>query len=185
MISKKSVIFILAFLSTDYLMYAGSIDFYTKDNDLYIVNKEEQHIYRIKDISSRSALTIHVPAKKKEGKENKSPEKDQAEQESKETKPLKKNSEENLVKDRVLLNKYILESRDFYQSGQLKQAWDVLDLAEEIDSQDHRIKTMKGSLLIEMGDTKLGLEYWKESLKINPQQVELREKIKSLEKDKK
>lgn len=191
MINKKTSILVVALLCAGSFLYAGAVDFYIKDNDLYITNKEEQHTYRIKDISSRSAITIHIPTKMVEEKPKIPPEVPQEkvepkeDPEAKDQKPSEAKNSDKIAKDRLQLNKFLLESREFYQHGQLKQAWEMLDLAEEIDKQDYRIMTMKGSILMEMGDPKLGVEYWKKSLQLNPQQADLREKIKSFEKDKK
>ncbi len=144
---------------------AEDLKHFIKKNTLHVINPFDHRTYTIPDISTKNPARIHLYGDLKKIDAMKFSE--------------KANEDSKYMIDKAQVTKYILESQSLYADGLYKEAWDRLDLAEEIDSRDYRLKKMKGSLLIEMGDIETGLKYWHESLEIKPNQPDLKSQLKN------
>jgi tetratricopeptide (TPR) repeat protein len=176
---KRKKLFLYFFIVYASALNAESIKYYTKNNDLYIFNSDEKQNYILNDITSRSGLVIHfltqnkTPESKKEPEEKKPP-----------TEPEKaKNSEAPKDVDKAKVTKYLIESRHYYEKGQTKRAWESIEAAEDLAPKDYRVLKMKGSLLHSMGDDEEAVKNWNESLKINPNQNDIKTMLKTLNKE--
>ena len=183
MIMKKIFLYTMFSILCTPVFAEDLIKYYIKDNDLYILNREDNHSYIVRDISSRSNLIVHVALRSAKKETPEAPKEDDANKSPNPEEKTPKTPAELTAKDRAQVTKLLLESRSAYAKGHVNQAWDSVEAAEEINANDYRVKKMKGSLLIEMGDTESGIHYWEESLKLKPDQADLKAKLRSLKKE--
>jgi len=153
------------------ILRSEDLKHYIKANTLYVTNPFDHRTYTIPDISTMVPVRIHLYGNVKDVDTMKYFDKAQDEEKNKEGKKF--------VVDKAQITKYILECQELYSEERFKEAWDLLDLASELDANDYRLKKMKGSLLIRMGDEETGLKYWRDSLTINANQPDLKAQLKA------
>ena len=152
------------------------ISFETKETDLDVFDQSHSHLYRIPNIHTYSNLEIRLPGVNKKEVEKKNTE---AKNEAGPQKPAEEKSISSEEKSK--LSSLIIQANEMYYRGNFGGALILINQAETIDANNVQVKTMKGSLLIETKHVQEGLKYWKDSLKLNPNQPDLEKKVKEME----
>lgn len=96
--------------------------------------------------------------------------------------PIAEIEEEEAPK--VDVNEIMNRAREHFAAGSFNKAWKLLKKAEKADSENAVLKTMQGSLQLQIGNEAAAIKYYRESLKINPNQPSVVKQIKALEADK-
>ena len=123
------------------------------DKDLKIIDKRTSNYYIFKHVRSYPNLSIILPF----------------ERQLEEIKP---------IVDKEKINMIIEKSKLLFSRGQYKKAWDALEDADDQDPNNPTIKTMQGSLQLQMGNYKEAQRLYEESLKYNSNQPGVKEQLK-------
>lgn len=78
------------------------------------------------------------------------------------------------------LSSLLFRANKLFQKKKFEEAMSVLDHAENIAPQNHKVKAMKGSLFYLMGWKEMAREHWESSLKINPKQTKVQQYLERL-----
>ena len=79
--------------------------------------------------------------------------------------------------DKARVSRLLFEANTHFYKGEFHLAWGLVDEAEAIDPKSYQVLTMKGSLLFQAGAKDLAVQYWQESLAVNPDQKEVERQI--------
>lgn len=181
------VIFYLFCLGLSCLILANTIDYYDyqiEDDDIIVYDKRFSKSYRLKNFRTYPGIIIKLPLpdgfeeEHEEEKENKKEEKEKLEKEQEELeKNLGKSANNQMV--HLLLDK----AKDSYKAGDLTHALEYLRQARETEPNSALINKMIGSVYMEQGNQELGLQFYQESLKNNPDQDNLKIEINKITKE--
>jgi len=183
----KKKFLLLGLISSPILHSQDMITFDKNESDLRIFDRERDHTYVVPNINSVSNIDIRLPGvnKKKEGakpEEEKKEEDKKEEPKKEEPKPEEMKPSEGLDRETASqVSALILKANDKFYRGNAHGALTFLNQAEALDPHNARVQAMKGSLLIETHQIKEGIQYWKDSLKGNPNQPGLRKKLLELD----
>ena len=167
----RHIIYIACLLnSSGWIRAENGVSYETKKTDLQIFDRSRGQLYHIKNIHIYSNLEIRIPGvNPKKADEEKKEEKKDAQEHS-------LSSEE-----KSKLSALIVRANELFYRGNFSGALTLINQAETIDGKNIQVKTMKGSLLIETKHVDEGIQYWKDALKLNPNQPDLEMKIYELE----
>lgn len=178
----RHVIYIAISLSfAGWLQAEHGVSYETKETDLQIFDQSRSQLYHVKNIHTYSNLEIRIPGVNPKKSEDPSDKKsDEAKKEEKEEK--KDIPEHSLSpKEKSKLSALMIRANEMFYRGNFAGALTLINQAETIDPKNIQVKTMKGSLLIETKHVDEGIQYWKDALKLNPNQPDLEMKIHELE----
>ena len=118
-------------------------------------------------------MEVRLPGlnKKGEGQQKTEPKQAEVDNKSKSLSPEEKSK----------ISTLIIRANELFYRGNYDGAFTLINQAETLDPQNAQVKAMKGSLLIETKHVKDGIQSWKESLLLNPDQPDLQKKIKEIE----
>lgn len=179
----RHIIYIASLLnSAGWIRAEHGVSYETKETDLQIFDQSRSQLYHIKNIHTYSNLEIRIPGVNPKKSEDPSAKK--ADEEKKEE---KKDAQEHSLssEEKSKLSALIVRANELFYRGNFAGALTLINQAETIDGKNIQVKTMKGSLLIETKHVDEGIQYWKDALKLNPNQPDLEMKIHELEGDKK
>jgi predicted Zn-dependent protease len=140
-------------------------EFYEKDGDLIIIDRTENRSFKFKNIKTYDNFRVRVGSLKSH--------RDKEQPQTKEEKAAVDLQEQGKKVDAQLR-----EANQLYFKGQFQKCLQTLQEIEALSPNDYQIKTMMGSVYFKLNDQMKAKEYWQNSLKLNPAQPELVEKLK-------
>jgi tetratricopeptide (TPR) repeat protein len=173
---------ILLCISFSHLVHAeqengnDQVYYFVQESELVVIDKVDPRQVRIPNIHAIKAVDIvlvHPGLKLDEDQDGK-----------KKGSDVDKGAEALKISPKEV-SKYILKAKKLFNKGDVVGAWDVVDRLEEVAPNNYRIKTMKGSLFYRAGEYEKAIMYWKESLKLNRNQAEVRAMIRKAERESK
>lgn len=177
-------LFYLSLLSISCVLLANTIDYYDyqiEDNDIVVYDKRFSKSYRLKNFRSYSGIVIKLPLPEgfEEEYAEELEEKEEKEEFEKELEEKKKELEKNLGNsaNNKMIHLLIEKAKDSYKVGDLEHALEYLRQARETEPSSALINKMIGSVYLEQGNKELGLQFYEESLKNNPDQDDLKIEI--------
>lgn len=188
---KTKSIFYLSIIFFSCFLIANTVDYYDYQivgNDIVVYDKRFSKSYRLKNFNSYApGVIIRLPLPEdfeeehEEELEEKAAEKEKEEKLAKEKEENKKNLGDSSENKMVLL--LLEKSKGSYIAGDLSNALEYLRQAKEIEPNSALINKMIGSVYMEQDNKELGLQFYQESLKNNPEQDDLKIEINKITKE--
>lgn len=96
-------------------------------------------------------------------------------------KPQAKTETAVSLADKVKARRLLTEANQAFFRGDLPRSWQLIDQAEGLNPHDHKILSMKGSLLFKTGSKDLAVQLWQSSLQQNPNQPDIAALLKQVQ----
>ena len=154
-------------------------DYKVENNKIKIEEKGSSKIHYLKNLKQYPSIRVTLPYHKilKKDPGEKPDEKEDKKQKREKKLPKKRNLSEN---DEDKINLLIEKAKSSYLSGDFEEAIGYLKQAKKIDEDSPLVHKMIGSVYMQMGEQGKGLEFYKSSLDLDPDQSDLQIEIERM-----